>query len=387
MGAGYACWAGPADITPYAEYGVSADDNLFRLDDRDTAGAGNRRHGRSDTIRRAALGVLVDWPVSRQTVHVAASASDYDYQRFDQLDHGENQVDTALDYQLGHTVGGTARYENARRLEDFSNRDSTDPDFVRRQRIEIDNRVEITPDWRLRTRVGHLRLDHSLNSEQRFDRREDDVLVAIEYAGSADSVAGLGVEHVDGKFPGRTEDDLFARSFDQNEVFASFNWDYSGQSSLDARLGYTRRDNSGGGDRDFSEPTGRLQYRRALTGKTTLSAQLWRDIYSVDDIDANYLRETALQLGLEWDYSPKLGGNLSFAHRRQKYAALAGDDNAPRRDRVNEAGAELVYRPVRMLAFTLGTRYEWRDASETGETGEDYDALIGSATVRLSLDP
>lgn len=384
MGAGYACWAGPADVTPYAEYGVTADDNLFRLDDGNDLGTDNRRHGRSDTVRRAAVGVLVDWPVSRQTVHVAARASDYDYQRFDQLDHGENQIDTALDYNLGRAVSGTARYENTRRLEDFSNRDGTDPDFLRRQRVEIDNRLEITPDWRLRTRVGHLRLDHSLNSEQRFDRREDDVLVAIEYAGSADSVAGLGVEHVDGKFPGREPDDLFARSFDQNEVFASFSWDYSGQSSLDARLGYTRRDNGGGSDRDFSEPTGRLRYRRALTGKTAFTGALWRDIYSVDDVDANYLRETALSLSLEWEYSPKLGANLSVAHRRQKYAALVGDDNASRRDRVNEAGAELVYRPVRLLAFTLGTRYEWRDSSDTGE---DYDALIGSATVRLSLDP
>jgi len=222
VGAGYACWAGPADFTPYAEYGVSADNNLFRLDDggdSDNAGDGDRRRAKSDTVRHASVGVLVDWPVSRQTVHVAASASDYDYQRFDQLDHSENEIDTALDYNLGQAVSGTARYENVRRLEDFSNRDSTDPDFMRRQRIEIDNRVEITPNWRLRTRVGHLRLDHSLNTERRFDRREDDVLVAVEYVGSADSVAGVGVEHVDGKFPGREADDMFARSFDQNEAF------------------------------------------------------------------------------------------------------------------------------------------------------------------------
>lgn len=375
--------AGALDVTPYAGYGIAADSNVFRLTDKDQARRVTGGTQRSDVIQHQKLGVLAEWPMSRQRLKVAGQVTHFDYNRFDRLDHSENDIGAALEFEAGPVIHGTVSYQRSRELDDFSNRDSIRPDFIRRQQPEIEGYLDVTPDWRVHTSAGYLRLDHSLDSQRRFDRRESQGLLALQYQGVANSLFGLGAEYIDGDYPGRDSNDLLSPSFRQTTVFTDLDWDYSDVSTIRAQLGYTRRDNAGGGNRDFDGPTGRLQYIRTLTGKTTLSAAISRQIYSVDNVDANSLRQTEARLNLRWTYSPKLSLVAGLGRRKQDYQALPGAGGNTRRDRLDELSAELIYQPYRFLALLFNATGEHR---ESNRADESYDALVGGVALRIALD-
>ena len=153
-------------------------------------------------------------------------------------------------------------------------------------------------------------------------------------------------------------------------------------STFRGRLGYTRRDNSGAGDRDFNGVTGELAYVREISGKTTAVLQVFRQIYSVDNVDANFLREVGGQVQLRWAYSPNLGANVIYRHAEQDYESLPGFSDS-RKDIRDELTAELVFQPFQVMSFIFNLTAESRDSNQPSES---FESLRGGLALRLSLD-
>ncbi|GAB3679155.1 hypothetical protein [Salinisphaera aquimarina] len=366
-------FAGALRLSPFVEYGTEYNSNQFSEPES------NRR---SDSVQRATIGTLASWPVSRQRLVVSAQATRYRYSRFDMLDHSEYSGRGAWEFQLGPLVFGSLSYRQARYLQEFDNRDDRQPDFIREQEPQVDAYVAVSPDWRVHTTAGYLRLDHGLDSQRRFDRRETSATLAAEYTGKPGSVIGAGAEVIDGEYPGRESDDLFSRTFVQKTPFLRLDWKYSGVSRVQGRIGYTERDNSGGSDRDFTGTTGRIAYVRTLSAKTRVTVEFSREIFSVDDVDANFVRDTGGQISLAWNYSPKLELAASAAHREQDYQTLTRA--ASRLDKVNRFQGELTYRPTRNLAVVFNGGIVDRNSAIPGES---YDQWVGGIALRVTLDP
>ena len=367
-------YAGKLDWAPYLEYGVEHDSNIFSL-------AGDER---ADTSQRATLGILANWPVSRQTFVLAAQASAYRYTRFSRLDHSEHDARGAWKFMVGPAVYGTVSYQDQRYLEDFSDRASTEADYIRERKPQIEGYLGIMPDWRLRGQYARLDLTHSLGTSRRFDRRDNDGTLELQYMGAPGSEFGAGAEIVGGEFPGRPAGDPLARRFLQTTAFTAINWKYSGKSRFLTRLGYTWRQNSGisgnSANRDFAGFTGRLGYERTISGKTRLYTEVFREIYSDDNVDANYVRVTGAKLETTYTYSPKLDLMANASYRQRDYQALSGGGS--RRDDVSEFGAKMVYQPYRVLAVILNTGVVNRDSNRAGRS---YNAVVGGLALRLTL--
>ena len=373
LGCGSNGFAGPLDVRPYVEYGAAHNDNLLAVPDS---------QARSDTVHETALGTLVEWPVANQRVIASGRVSRLRYQRFDELDHDEYEARARWEFRFGRVVYGSAGYRRQRYLDDFDNRQQAVTDFIDVSEPSLETYVQVHPDWRIRTLVSHLKLDHSLASQTRFNREETLASAELQYQGVESSLFGIGGEVIDGRFPGRSGDDPLAESFTQNSLFATFDWKYSGISRLRGRLGYTGRDSTGGSDRDFDGVTGRLAYIRTLSAKTTLTGEAFRAIYSVDDVDANFVRDTGVLLSLNWEYSPKLAIIASAGRREQNYQALAAD--ASRRDTIDELTAELVYQPTREFSVAFTTAAAQRDSNLALA---NYDALSAGVTFRWAFNP
>lgn len=374
--------AGALGIAPFVEIGTSHDSNLFRLDDDTDTRSRTGGVARSDTITRGSIGAAVAWPISRQRVVVGGQVSEVRYNRFSQLDHSEHQARAALEFEVGPAVTGTVSYRRERRLDDFGNRDTTRSDFIQESHPQIETFIDVAPSWRVHTRAGQLRLDHSLESQDAFDREENSLLLEVQRLGLPGSVFGTGVEYTDGKYPGRNADELLSREFTQATAFASSNWRYSGLSTFTGRLGYTERDNSGGGNRDFSGITGNLGYVRTISGKTQASVEIFRQIFSVDEVDANFARDTGVLAQLLWKYSEKLGLTARLRHFNREFQGLPGFSDT-REDEIDELTAELLYQPSPLLALVFDVAGENRDSSEPDES---YDALRVGLALRLTLD-
>ncbi|MES1925304.1 outer membrane beta-barrel protein [Salinisphaera sp. T31B1] len=365
--------AGALEVRPYVEYGTTYNNNLLTVP--------NAR-ARSETIRKASIGTLVDWPVSRQRLIASGQVSRFRYRRYDQLDHSEYEGRATWEFQFGHAVYGALGYRRERYLDDFDNRQRAITDFIDVSEPTLETYVQVHPDYRIRTLVSHLRLDHSLAEQSRFDREQTQARVELQYQGVPDSVFGFGGETIDGRFPGRVSTDPLSPTFTQNSVFATFDWEYSGISRIQGQLGYTERDAGTRDDRDFGGMTGRLAYIRTLSAKTHVTLELSRFIYSVDDVDANFVRDTGGRLVLDWDYSPKLALNASLGRREQVYQTLGAD--LARSDTVDELAAEMIYRPLRQFSVTATAAYTQRDSNVASE---NYDAVSGGLSFRWSPNP
>lgn len=195
--------AAPANIVPYFELGTRYDDNVFRVSGDDEAIATTGTDDTSDLISRAVAGVAAAWPISRQRFVVTGEASEVRYQDFDQLDHSESRLGAAWELQLGSAISGTADIVRTKVLDDFADRASTERDFITEVSPQLELFVEISPRWRLRSLLGYLDVEHSLESQSRFNREEGTGLIELQYAGAPGSTWGLGVELIDGEYPNR----------------------------------------------------------------------------------------------------------------------------------------------------------------------------------------
>ena len=377
-----AAFSGAFGVVPYVEIAGEYDTNVFREEDDDSVAGTTQSSAQDDTLTRGTLGAAAEWPIARQRLIVGGQVSEVRYDRFDQLDHSEHEARAALEFKAGSAIAGRLSYLRERRLDDFDNIDSGQPNFVTVNNPQVEVVVDVTPSWRVRTQAGHLRLDQSLDSQENFELRENRVTLEVQHLGNPGSILGAGVEVIDGEYPGRDSTSALSPEFTQQTAFFSADWRYSGVSTFRGRLGYTRRDNSGGGDRDFNGVTGELAYVREISGKTTAVLQVFRQIYSVDNVDANFLREVGGQVQLRWAYSPNLGANVIYRHAEQDYESLPGFSDS-RKDIRDELTAELVFQPFRVMSFIFNLTAESRDSNQPGESFED---LRGGLALRLSLD-
>lgn len=365
--------AGELRLSPYVQYGATHNANLFS-EPAQTA--------RADNIERAAVGAFASWPISRQRATLAIEASRYRYQRFDALDHDEYDGRGAWTFEVGPLVYGVLSYDQRRYLQAFDNRDTREPDFIVEKQPEVDAYIAVTPDWQIHTRAGLLELDHSLDSERGFDREETSALAEVLYTGKPGSTVGAGAEIVDGRYPGREADGPLARDFVQRTPFLRLDWKYSGMSRFEARTGYTQRENGGGSDRDFTGATGRLAYIHTISPMTNITFEVSRQIFSVDDVDANYVQDTGGQIALDWDYGPNVTLSVIAARRKQDYQTLA--QSASRIDTINRLESELTWRATPRVSLIFNASIIDRQSDFVGES---YTQKLGGLAVRFTLDP
>ena len=376
------------DLSPFAVLDASYDDNVFRSE---TAAdlAASRADGQSrlgDARLAATVGLTGEFAPGLQAINVTGAVTRARYQHYRELDHTAYDLDGRWNWQIGRRFDGLLQASLARSLDDFRNRNSTDPTFTLDRRFEASGGYNLSPRWRGETTVVLSERVGSSSADAAFDLEERRLEFAGYYRRLPVSQLGLALTYIDGAYPKRSAESApgLATDFEQWTGEVRGRWTPSGLSSLDAAVGVTRREQTPADGRDFTGLTGRLDYRREISGRTQVMARGYRRVWSTDQVDANFATDSGLEGQLRWRWSVKTEFVLDAEYREIRYqnetqvasvAALRADD-------VRSGGLTVRWQPLERLVVQLSGQ---REVRASNQEDADYAAWVSGLQIRLGF--
>lgn len=372
--------AAPLELKLHADYGFTVDSNIYRTADELTNLILLGTRQRSDVVQQTTIGADAAWGFSRQKFDFSGWVSRRSFSHFDPLDHTASSMNANWRFEFGRRVSGVLGYDVQRRMTDFSG-GFVRSDVLTIQQPKLDVFYALTPTWSLHGRLGHDVLDHNDPGQVRFDRRATRVLLGARYREESVLEVEGGLEYADGKFPGRGAGDPLIHGYSELSPFARARLKFSGVSTFDGRLGYTRRDGRGGtGKTSFGGLTGNVGYERQLSGATLLRLDLGRNVYSADSVASNYVSDTNVGANLRWIPTAKIQVGLRGSRHWRNYQAAGGSGQ---RDVVDQLDANLSYAPASFATLNFNLGIERRGSNLAWAR---YNAWYGGVVLRLSWD-
>ncbi|HSN78365.1 MAG TPA: XrtB/PEP-CTERM-associated polysaccharide biosynthesis outer membrane protein EpsL, partial [Anaerolineae bacterium] len=295
----------------------------------------------------------------RQRVLASAAKSQVRYSHYGVYDNDPYEYRLKWDWKLGsHWQGeiGATQSEEQSSFENF--------DVPIKNQITRDNRFasaewQFHPRWHVGLRAAAFESENSSLLRAPLDHEFTSVAATLGYTTPMRNEVRGQLRRMEGEYP---NDPI--RPYTQTEYNLLGDWNVTGKLAARGRIGYVQRENDVLTERDFSGLTGRLSADYLASGKTTLTAAIYREIENAYESFASYLINTGGSLGAEWTASAKLTvrADVSFENRVYEggFVTLIG----PQRDDDTLAGSlSLTYAPVPMATFDLGVQAGRRDSN------------------------
>ena len=349
-------------VTPYAQYTITYDDNLLRLHDEEQAQALLGTSKMSDTYGTAVGGIRIDKTISRQRFLIDASLNRTTYDHFSQFNNDGKDLKSSWSWAAGPLLSGDIGYNYSQALTPFQNFRVFERNIRTQQSKYVSANLRMHPDWLLRSQFTRFSLDYGLPSQQINTFTQNIAELGLDYTARSGSVAGLQLRHTNGDYPNSTEFDgmLLNNSFKQDELKAKVLWLYSGKTRLQFLGGYVQRERQTG-HVNYSGFNARLVGDWAATGKTSFTANLWREIGGLSDVDANYALTTGASLAGTLQSSDKLRFDGLLDYERRNYngaVVIPGLTPSGRQDRYARATLSATYYTTDSLSFLFSVFHE-----------------------------
>lgn len=366
------------ELKPSAHVEVGHDDNIFRAPSEPGPGASPRV---GDTITRYGGGARLRLRHSLQSLELRGEADQVEYREQDQLDHTRYRLGADALLAYGSLWRAELKADRQRRLENFAYRNDTQPGFIRQDTASAELRYAATPRWTASGKLDRYASRASLLNSRDYDLTETGVEVGGQYRRDGYSSLGFFLRQVEGEFPNRvvTPGDGREQDYTQRSLILRAGYTPSGLSDFALQMGYTRRGHDDAGVEDFSGLTGRLAYTRRLSGRTQLKAEAYRDLFYVEEVNANYVENLGLTLSADYRYSAKLAFAAAFERVQSDYGGSSGiaggiGGGAQRSDDVLAFSVGADYRPFYRFSVLPEYRYE-RRSSNALNSDYDYSAV------------
>lgn len=362
-------------LKPSVHVEVQHDDNVFRVSDAPQPGQASKT---ADTVSTLGAGAALTLRQSRQELEIKGEVERIDYVDLDQLDYNRYQV------------GGTAKLAYAsllqlkldagreRRQESFAFRDDTASSFITIDQASAELRAAITPRWTGIAKGERYQTEASRALSQDYDLTENAGELGVEYRRDGYSSAGIAVRLAEGEYPRRivTPGDGREKDYDQRTALFRVGYTPSGLSDLTAQLGYTQRRHDDAAVPDFSGVTGRASYRRRFSGVSQVQLEAYRDLFYVEDINANYVENLGLRLSYDYAWSAKLAFAVAAERYESSYEGTPGLDvgGDARKDQVVSLRLGAQYQPFYRFSILPEYRYE-RRGSNVANSAYDYNVF------------
>lgn len=373
--------AEPGDVfTPYAGLMVAHDDNLFRFSGPEDALLRVGTSSLSDTYRRLNVGLIIDKQISQQRLTANLGLNRTSYDRFTQLDNDGKDLQVKLNWHLGTHVEGNIGSTYVESLTPFSDLRATTERNVRTQkRMFADGAWRFHPSWQVRGSVDRDQLNYALASQRGFDRDLNTEVVGIDYLSPTKSSIGIQAGHSSAMYVSSIN------NYSQNELKGKIDWYATGKSRLQFLGGYVERKHDGAPERDYSGTNARLVATHALTGQVGLTANVYREIGSIDDLINSYSLNNGVSLEAAWEISAKSRLVAQLLNERRSFA--------PNSVQVAQGGAdrEDTYRRASLIGNYLATRkwsimmIAYRDQQSSNQTFGNYRASGLSLNTRYDF--
>ncbi|QJQ00681.1 EPS biosynthesis protein [Herbaspirillum rubrisubalbicans] len=351
-------------VVPYVQYTYLHDDNLLRLSGPDAAQTAFGSPRLSDNVQSKQGGLRIDKTLSRQHILLDASATKNTFDHFSQFDNDGRDLKADWGWVLGEHVSGNLGYVYSRSLTPFQNFRVLQANIRTMDTKYLNVAWQLHPDWAVHVQASKFGLAYDLLSQQSNNFTQNIAEFGVDYTPRSGSTAGLQVRRTTGRYP---FDSVIGtgtvnNSFVQEDYKAKIVWLYSDKTKLQFLGGVTQR------ERDAAAPgsgyrglNARLIGDWAATAKTGFTANLWREIGGVNDIDANFALTTGASLVASYLPTAKLrfDGLVDYEHRNYNGASIVtGVTPSTRRDNYEKATLSLTYSPTTSLSLMLAVYRE-----------------------------
>lgn len=268
-------------MVPYIFGGALYDENIFRVADEEEARVVSGDTRMSDTVYSYGMGFRINKPISLQILRLDAAIEQVNYQNFDNLDHTGGNALLAWDWEIGRVLDGTLSHSYARRLSDFSEFQQATRDIREINRSHFSGGVNLLSAWRLE--LGGESRQVRYDVQTFLDRDEEMGFAQLMYATSVNTRVGFRMQHTVADLEPQPATGMAANNdYHENEYSLVVGWEGGANSYLEARAGYTRRDQEEAIQDDLSGATGKLTHQWQMTPIFRLRTSIFRNTNALD---------------------------------------------------------------------------------------------------------
>jgi hypothetical protein len=369
-----------------ASLGLGSDSNVFRAPSS---------AARSDTYSVISLLAGFDQPISRQRVYGDFSLRSTNYSDLSQLNGTGYGATLGLDWATIYRLSGSLRLSANSAQAQFSSPGFAvinDRNEEQRQQFQAVGRWGLVERFLVEASYTADRLSYS-NALARSQELEQDTLgVAVRYSPSSFISFGIGGRTTEGRYPAfyltgpGTGSPL---DFDRRDVDFTVAWTPSAITKLEARLSSTSVDYKQDASRDVSGATGSVSMSYRPTGRTALSATVFRDTGPANTFlqlgaggststGDNSQLSSGLRLGASYDVTGKITANANISFTTRDYSgALGGSDD------LTQFGIGARYAYSRGLSFACNLGRDQRDSNTPLSFAYSANTFFCSAQILL----
>lgn len=363
------------------------DDNVFRLPDSvDPASRG--LSGKADTIATSGIRLDVDKSASLQRLVAGVSLMDTRYRQFGFLDFRSLNYDANWQWAVGRRWSGELyadRRQSLSLFSDYTNYLSRNIQTRESQRFTMDYWAH--SDWHGYGGVTRTSLENGQQffAENDFELRGVFAGVAFR-PGSGDYLA-FQTKQLAGSYHNRefSVASQFDNGFSQTDQDFSWRWALTGKSALSGHLGYLARSHEHFSDRDYSGWMGNIDFVYGVTGKSSLSLGLKRDLVAFQTATSSFYTADEIAGAWTWSATSSLSATTRASYGVRRFdgpVTTLPAGQQLRRDRVGRFGIDIGYVPFRWIELKGGAMREKRLSNEDSVTYQDLTAYV-SATLKF----
>lgn len=323
---------------------------------------------------------------SQQQVRATVSGTKFHYDHFGLLNHSNYTLDGAWKWKLEQTLDGLFGVTRAHTMVPLYNLTRAQLVLQTQQRETGKLGIRLSPYWRAEV-SGYSEHDQvPLGNVPHLSLTETSGQGAIKYIGPAGVTTGLSAGYLRGNFSGT--DAATAPAYHQNDVALTMSYTSADVSSFAGRAGYSRRASAAGGvggNNNISGATWDLDYKHALTGKTTSELELSR-LISPYVTNTGSTITTIAAVKLNWQVTYKIDLALEYDFTYQQLPGQGGVSGGQlngnnRVDRFNFVSLAVDYEALTWLALKPYARFQKRTSKNFA--GGDFDTSV--VGVQFSL--
>jgi hypothetical protein len=329
------------------------------------------------------------YQLSRQTFYATGLINEYRYDRFTELNHSDSSLIAGWDWQAGRIWDGVIDVERLRTMVSFFNVIGDTLTVQTDQRETARAGVQATPDWRAEFTAFTHKVDQPQIGAPDLSNTESSGTVAVKYTGAGRLTAGVDGSYLRGTFANTGVN--LEPGYKQYSGGLTATDEVSGLSTFRGQVGYSKRTadastttiTGNAGSNSVSGLTGDLDYKRNLTGKTKIEAELSRQINifiasSTSEID------TIAALSANWQATNKInvlvGYNFTYRDMPQQGNVLVNGATLPngstQTQRIHTPQLTVTYQPLDWLVLKPYVNYQTRSSGNF--VGGDFSSwLVG----------
>jgi hypothetical protein len=369
---------------------LTHESNIFRLSSGEE----------SDWTSTTALNFALDEAFGRQRLRGIGSLQANRYRDHDELDNTGHQAGLELDWETVGELSGVLGVQSLRRQYQFG-LDSASP-FQGRN-------IESTQAANFRAQLGGMGLWSLHAGADSLERKySDDTFDKLNRLSQWSSEGGIGYKPSPDLSTmllfrytriSRPDSDLGpGDDVARKEAELSANWQATGASKLDLRIGRADEKHSVAEDRGFW--TGGIGWDWMPSGKLLLKTQLLRDaeggsgsVIAPDTTGtaparAGDLLRDAFIWTAQWAATSKINVTGGVEYSRRRYSDLIPDSTSHVVDRTTALKLGLRYSPQRWLDLGCDIGHEHRETNTVDQTvTRPYDSLVAGCLATLWFRP